>query len=181
MRGPLTERQLANVLGIVMHAHDAAHAAEKRDTTAARRDHRVQGVQHRLRQIGTHGVEQARRRIRVDAHAMREHHMQGSQVRFGKHRGSHGDEPIKLRCAFRQLVYGPDERELVQFQRLRTLRKNLPQIGEVRVLQFLPGRRRIQHRDRGTEHVAIPHLLAHAQHTPTRLLLDGERRVVQQA
>ena len=62
----------------------------------------------------------------------------GAQVRFRKHRGIHGDEPIELRRAFRQLAYGPDERGLVQFHRLRTLRKNLPQIGEVCVLQLLP-------------------------------------------
>ena len=51
----------ADVLGIVMCAHDAAHAAEKRDASTARRNHRVQGVQHRLRQIGPYGVEQVRR------------------------------------------------------------------------------------------------------------------------
>lgn len=104
--------------------------------------------------------------IRVE-NAMRKRRIQGAQVRFGKHRGAHGDEPIELRRAFRQLMYGADGCGMVQFHRLRTLRKNLPQIGEIRILQFLPGRRRIQHRNRGTEHVAVPQLLAHAQHAPT--------------
>ena len=167
-----------------MLPHHGSRAADESDPPASAGLERVKRIKHDLLEIGLYGVEQVRRGIDVDEHAVGQSLVEFTQLVGREHRRAHRNEAGIVAAVRDEVV------DVVVDRRVHALLlglggQHVAQFVEIRILQTLVGDDVVQDRDvarnddalvlRG---VLVPEFEAGVQHLLPGGFLDGERGIV---
>ena len=165
---PVGECKRADVLGLVVQAHDRADAADEADARVAGALQCVERVEHGLAQVGAHRVEPVGGRVRVDERAVRQRAAQLTKLFACERGGADRDESVVVVGGVDQFVDRCEERErgpLLFCGGAQFLAQRL----EVGVLQFIDLRRGIEHGDHTARERGVAELGGRA-HDPAACL-----------